>query len=194
MKKLSKEKRNQLILVAMGTVAAIAGLWYGLINYQRGKLQEVARKSADLQKEIDKTQKVVRDASQVDAALKEATAKLSVIETSMPAGDLFSWTVSRLKQFNVPSYKVNMPQIGLPVIGEVAMFPSFPYHQADVAVGGTAYYYDLGKFLADFENQFPYARIQNLFLEPGGGEEKEQLTFRMEILNLVKSSNAQSGN
>jgi hypothetical protein len=189
MNKLSKEKRNQLILVGLGTLAIMGGLWFGLIDYQRGKLKEVSRKSADLQKEIDKTQKVVRDAGQVDAALKESTAKLSVIEATMPAGDLFSWTVSRLKQFNVPSYKVNMPQIGLPVVGEVAMFPGFPYHQVNVAVGGTAYYYDIGKFLADFENKFPYARIQNLSLEPGGGEEKEQLSFRMEILTLVKASN-----
>jgi hypothetical protein len=189
MKKLTKEKRNQLILVAMGTVAVMSGIWFGLISFQRGKLQEVARKSADLQKEIDKTQKVVRDAGQVEAALLASSNKLSVIETTMPAGDLFSWVVSRIKQFNVPAYKVSMPQIGLPVVGEVPMFSNYPYHQATVAVGGTAFYYDIGKFIADFENHFPYARIQNLSLEPGGGEEKEQLTFRMELVTLVKASN-----
>ena len=31
---------------------------------------------------------------------------------------------------------------------------------------GTAYFQDLGAFLADFENEFPYLRVQNLELEP----------------------------
>ena len=107
----------------------------------------------------------------------------------MASGDLFSWIVSTIKQFNVPNYKVDMPQFGPPLVGEVRMLPSFPYNQASVAVSGSAYYYDLGKFLADLENHFPHVRIQNMSLEPSLGstpEEHERLFFRMEIITLVK--------
>ena len=74
-----------------------------------------------------------------------------------------------------------------PSTGEMPMIPSFPYKQASVQVQGSAYYYDLGKFLADFENHFPYMRLQNLVLEPGGGgEDREKLSFHMDIITLVK--------
>jgi hypothetical protein len=77
------------------------------------------------------------------------------------------------------------------MVADVSLIPSFPYKQATVGVGGTAYYYDLGKFLAELENRFPYMRVQNLLLEPSPGanpEEKEKLSFRMEIVALIKPS------
>ena len=189
MKKLSKEKRLHLILVGIGTLAVMAGLWFGLITMQEGKKKEIAEKSQSVQQEIDKIQKVVVEAHEVELALSGATNRLNKIENNMAAGDLFSWVVSAIKQFNVPSYKVEMPQIGAPVVGEVRMFPDFPYTQAVVTVSGSAYYYEFGKFLADLENHFPYLRVQNLNLDPGmagNADEREKLSFRMEIVTLVK--------
>jgi hypothetical protein len=192
MNKLSKEKRLHLILVAIVTVGIIAGLWFGLIAMEESKIKEIARKNDSVQKEIGKIQKVVVEANEVSLSIKEATNRLNAIEATMPAGDLFSWIVSSIKQFNVPSYKVEMPQIGAPSVDKVHMFSDFPYNQASVAVSGTAYYFEFGKFLADLENHFPYLRVQNLSLEPGFGttaEEHEKLTFRMEIVTLVKTNN-----
>ena len=56
-------------------------------------------------------------------------------------------------------------------------------------VAGTAYYQDLGMFIADFENQFQFARIINLDVTPNTGQaasEPEKLTFKMDIVFLVK--------
>jgi len=193
MNKLSKEKRSQLILVALLAVGAMAGLWFCLISYQQGRLQVAARQIKDTQKEIEKTQKVVREAGLIDAELKETAQKLAAVELDMPSGDLYSWFISRFKQFNVPSYHVDIPQLSQPLVGEVTILSGFPYNQATVSVAGTAFFWDLGKFLADFENRFPYARIQNLALEPGPGagnpEERERLSFRMEIVILLKPNN-----
>ena len=194
MNKLPKEKRLQLVMVALVTVGIIGGLWFGVIAMQQGKINAIARQSKNVQGEIEKIQKVVVGAGDVDAALSTATNQLIKIEGAMPKGDLFSWIVSSLKQFNTASYKVDMPQIGSPNVGAVRAFPEFPYNQAVVAVSGSAYYYEFGKFLADLENRFPYMRVQNLNLEPGYGttaEEHEKLNFHMEIVNLVKPSNPQ---
>ncbi|SRR5581483_5160222 len=193
MNKLSKDKRNQLILIALATVMVISMLWFGLIRYQKAKLADVARKINSTQQEIEKDQKVARGAAQIEVSLKEANHKLAAIEDTMPSGDLFYWFISHIKQFNAPSYKVDMPQFGLPSVAEVPMFPNFPYHQVSISVGGTAYYYDIGKFLSDFENHFPYGRLQNLSLEPVGGgtpDDKEKLAFHMEIVVLLKPSNS----
>jgi len=56
---------------------------------------------------------------------------------------------------------------------------------------GTAYYHDFGRFVADFENAFPYMRIQNIELDPASAsaaspqQEPEKLSFRLEIVALV---------
>ncbi|HZV33378.1 MAG TPA: hypothetical protein VFB72_02285 [Verrucomicrobiae bacterium] len=194
MKKLSKEKRLHLILVAIVTVGVIVGLWWGVISMQKSKLREIAQKSDSVQHEMDKIQKVVAEADKVQLALNADTNRLNEIELNLPSAssDLFTWIVTSLKQFNVPSYKVEMPQISSPSVGEVKMFPAFPYSQAVVTVSGSAYYYDFGKFLADLENRFPYLRVENLNLEPGFGsnpEEREKLSFHMEIVSLVKPVN-----
>jgi hypothetical protein len=191
MNKLSKEKKLHLILVALGTVGAIAGLWFGLLSLQKNKIRQISSKINDTQQQIEKVQKVVIKGSKIEAALNDSKAKLDAIETTMPAGDLYSWMVSTLRQFNAPAYRVDLPQISVPSIGEVRMFPNFPYHQATASVGGTAYYYEFGKFLADFENRFPYIRVQNVNLEPAPGanpDEREKLAFHMEIVALVRTN------
>jgi hypothetical protein len=191
MNKLSKDKRNQLILVAMLTVGVIAGLWFGLIAMQKQKITEISQKLQDTQAQIDRVQTVVTGTAQVEAGLKIASERLYVIENGMPSGDLFSWIVRTIKTFNNPAYKVEMPQFGIPVVNPVSMLPNFPYSQSAVAVSGNAYYSEFGRFLSDFENHFPYMRVQNLSLEPGGGttpEEREKLAFHMEIVTLVKAN------
>jgi hypothetical protein len=191
MNKLSKEKRQQLVLVALMTAGVIAGLWFGLIALQKDKIKKITDSIAATEQQIDKIQAVAAGTTQVQAALKNSSGRLNAIETGMPSGDLFSWIVRTVKTFNVPAYQVDMPQFGLPVSSQVTMLPSFPYNQAAVAVAGNAYYPEFGKFLADFENRFPHMRIQNLNLEPGGGaspEEREKLSFHMEIVTLVKTN------
>jgi short subunit dehydrogenase-like uncharacterized protein len=104
---------------------------------------------------------------------------------------LFSWIVRTVKTFNTAGYKVDMPQFGTPVVSQMSMLPGYPYNQTVMAVAGSSYYFEFGKFMAAFENHFPYMRIQNLTLEPGDGttsEERERLKFHMEIVTLVKTN------
>lgn len=192
MTKLPKEKQNQLILVFLGTAMVIAGLWFGLITLQQAKIKQIAARTKSTQEQIDKVQKVVAEADQVKAGLKTSGDRLARIESGMATGDLYSWIVTAIKQFNVPTYKVDMPQFGIPVVQKVSVLPDFPYEQATVSVAGTAYFEDFGKFLADFENHFPYMRVSSLVLEPVGSspgstaEERERLSFHMEIVALIK--------
>jgi hypothetical protein len=55
---------------------------------------------------------------------------------------------------------------------------------------GTAHYHELGRFISDFENEFPHVRLLNLGIElvPTSSGERELLTFKMEIVTLVKSN------
>jgi hypothetical protein len=105
----------------------------------------------------------------------------------MASGDLFSWVVNKqLRPFIAP-YKVEIPQFSQLEQKDMNLLPKFPYKQASLRVGGKARFHDFGKFLADFENAFPYFRVLNLEMEPTPlGDEKEKLTFSMDIIVLVK--------
>jgi hypothetical protein len=108
----------------------------------------------------------------------------------MAAGDLYSWMFTTLRRFQ-KGYKVEIPQISSVTSSPMNLLPRFPYQQATVSVGGTAHYHELGRFIADFENAFPYMRISNLTLDlntsPATGD-YEKLSFKMEIVSLVKPS------
>ena len=69
--------------------------------------------------------------------------------------------------------------------------PDFPYKQATLTVAGTARFHELGQFLADFENRFPHVRLVNLTLDansPSAAVEPETLSFKLDIVTLVKSN------
>jgi hypothetical protein len=188
MNKLSKEKRQQIILVALATLVVIGGFWYGLIEFQKTKIGEVSKHLGAAEQRLNRVQQAVRAADKIERDLKVASQKLSAIEDTMAAGDLFSWFVLMLREIQL-NHKLDIPQISRETVGDVTMLPDFPYKQAVYTVRGTAFYQDFGKFIADFENHFPYFRVEKLELElnlsstPGG---MEKLAFRMDIVTLVK--------
>jgi hypothetical protein len=104
----------------------------------------------------------------------------------MASGDLYSWTYGTIRLFK-QQYKVEIPEIGHPEVGDADLFATFPYKQLRFSINGKAYFHDLGKFVADFENAFPHARVVNLAIEPANGE-GEKLSFRMDIVELIKSN------
>ena len=188
MNTIPKEKRKPLLLVAILTLAVIAGWWLVVISPQLGKLDRLSVTTADAQEKLDTMRKAVANAPKLAAELEAALAKLQSQEKDMPSGDLFLRLTETIRGL-APGYNVEVPQFSPPVTGDVNLFPKFPYKQALIGVGGTAHYHNFGIFLADLENRFPGMRVQNLELEPAPSAtlvEKEKLSFRMEIAALIK--------
>ncbi len=187
--KLPKEKRTHLVLVAVLTVLALGGLGFGLIKWQFGKLSSVAEKTEVAHKRLKQVQTAIGRADQIENEFKEKSRLIVEQEEAMATGDVYSWVVNLLRRFKL-SYKVEIPQIGQPTApGDVNLIPNYPYKQVSLRVGGIAFYQDFGKFIADFENEFPHIRIVNLTLEPAsntGSGEKEKLNFAMDLVALVK--------
>jgi Tfp pilus assembly protein PilO len=189
MKRISKEKKNQLILVLGLTVVAMVGLWFGLINSQTEKLSTLAERKNAAAAKLKQMTTAVQAGPGIKSQLDDEGERLSKLEADMATGDLNSWAFNTIRQFKTP-YKLDIPQLSQ-VDGpkDVTMFPKFPYKQASLTVAGTGLFYDFGRFLADFENRFPYFRVANLSLEPapqGPGTDPERLAFRMDIIALVK--------
>ena len=75
--------------------------------------------------------------------------------------------------------------VSLPLLTTYAYCGRFV--QTTLTVAGTAHYHDIGRFLADLENQFPHVRLLNLTLDVNAASaEPETLSFRMDIVTLAR--------
>ena len=187
--KLPKDKRDRIVLVAIITVAASAAIWLLLISSQRQTLRTVR---ADVQKsseQLARGNNLLKTQTQVSEQFEAASQQLQQREAAMAApNDMYSWLIQTLNKFRA-NYRVEIPQFGRELPAEVGIFPKFPYHAALFNVRGTAHFHDFGKFLADFENAFPYIRVQNIELTAmadASGDSREKLSFKMELLTLVR--------
>lgn len=202
MKHLPKEKRDRLILVVIGTLAAIAALYWGVVRVQRQTLVALAEKHNDEEIKVSNAQRLASSTAELKANLEVVNEKLKAIESTMPSGDMYSWIILTINSFKENGgHKVDIPQFSREVASEVGIIAKFPYRAAVFHVRGTAFFDDFGRFVADFENTFPYMRIQNIDLEPSSGssgnrdgtsvsaEDAEKLAFKFEIVTLVNPVN-----
>jgi Tfp pilus assembly protein PilO len=186
MKKLSKEKRTQLTIVIAATVAVLGLIYFGLIQRQFAALDKINRAKDAADKKLLSIKTTITNTTTIGKQVVEFAAILEQTEKDMASGDLYSWTYDTIRHFK-QSYRVEIPEVGQPTVGEMDLLPSFPYKQIRFSVNGTGYYHDLGKFIAAFENNFTHARLVNLVIEPASGAEgSERLVFRMEIIALIK--------
>ena len=202
MARLSKEKRNRLILVIVLTIAIGVGLWYGIISTRQERLEEAKVNIRAAKDKLENAKTLVKQADKAEARVAAATNKLNVVEDAMASGaDHYTWAILLLEKART-RHEVKIIEVTRPVKGDVGLLAQFPYQAAIFTVRGAGHYHDFGKFLADFENSFPYFRIQNLSLAPGSDSvvgsdtpatltpaavsAAENLSFRMEIVALIK--------
>ncbi len=182
-----REKRTQFILVIFGTLVVLGLIGFALIRPQYQTLSKFAKTEGDGRIKLEKIKDTIKKAGDTTTQLSNVTSNLSQAEEDMAAGDIYAWTYDTIRKFKA-SYRVDIPTVGQPSLGDVDVLPQFPYKQIRLTINGTAYYHELGRFIADFENTFPHIRIVNLTIEPVsiGEPGNEKLAFRMDIVALVK--------
>ncbi len=193
MNKLSKEKRDQLILVGMGTLALLILIIYGLVHPQYGAISKINAEINTARDDLKSKQDTIKITDTVSNQLADMSDTLAEAEGDMVTGDPALWIYDKIRNFK-EHYKVDVAVNSQLSMGEVDLLPRFPYKQLKVTVGGTAYYHDLGKFIADFENTYPHVRVVNLTIDPAGGvgDNSEKLAFKMDIIALVRPTGPQS--
>jgi Tfp pilus assembly protein PilO len=190
MKSLPKEKRDRLILISMCTVIAVVAIYFLVIKAQRNSADALSKQITEQKLKLGNAERLVATAAELQKNLGAASQKLTAIEDGMASGDMYAWVIQTVGRFGAER-KVDIPQFSREVTTDVGLLPKFPYKAAIFNVRGSAFFHDLGQFLADFENSFPYARVQNLELDPAGTSaativtDGEKLTFRMEIVTLI---------
>ena len=186
--KIQKEKRNSLILVGVATIGGVALLYFFLIGVQSAKIKEISSKIESAQHQKEKIESAVKNAAQIEADLKKESKVLAGLENDMAGGDLFLWQINMMKNFK-GDRPVDIPELSAGSPADCNLLPKFPYRQVTLTVGGSAFYHDFGRFLADFENTYPYMRVLNLQVFPKPAQsptDKEKIGFKMDIVTLIK--------
>jgi hypothetical protein len=191
---MSKEKRNQLMLVAIVTLAVLLLIGFTLIHPQLQTLSQIKANIKNAQAKLEQLNDTIKHTDAAESELASVSDALSHAEDDMASGDIFAWTYDTIRRFKTP-FQVDIPQIGQPETGDVTLLSNFPYKQVTFTVNGTAYYHDLGKFIAAFENKFPHIRIMNLTVNPIGistdpDASTEKLSFRMDVVALIKPNSS----
>jgi len=190
MNKLSKEKRNQLIIVIGCTLGVLAAVYFFLVRPQFDGLQQIAQSKADAVKKLQQYKDAIKKASATAGDLQVISTNLANSESDIANGDIYAWTYDMFRRFKA-NYHVDIPNIGQPSsVTEVDLLPGFPYKQIKLNINGTGFFHDIGKFVADFENTFPHMRMANLSIESanGTGADAEKLSFHVDIIILVKTT------
>lgn len=199
MNKLNKEKRDKLGLIGVGTTLVTLMFYFFIISPQRQQIQEHEDKIVHTSELLDKDERWIRQSPVVQARLTAHRQTLETSQTDMAPLDKANWFYNLLENFQSP-YVVSLNDIKAPEPGEVGVLPNFPYQAAIFDVTYYATYHDFGKFLADFENKFPYMRVQNIGLRPdptqkSGGtnalvtasaDTRERLLITLKVVTLVK--------
>jgi len=179
-----------LIVVAVATVALIALIYFFLIQPQNQKNNNLAADTKAAKAKWEQYKVIIKQANATASQLDEISSQLNRAETDIATGDFYSWTYDTIRRFKT-NYHVEIPTIGTPAISDVDLLPSLPYKQIKVTLNGSGYFHDIGKFFADFENNFPHMRLVNLQLDQttsATGGSSERLSFRTDVVVLVKSN------
>ena len=192
MKRLTKEKRDQLILTAILSLMVLAMLYFFLIRAQSEALKTLREQKVKKQAKVEEMRQKVKGSKTIQDQLNTVVAKLAGQEHDMASGDLYASMVNTIRKFKL-RYKLDIPQFSpASSVTDVDLLPRFPYKQVRISIAGTGYYEEIGIFIADFENEYSASRILNLELVPAGTgpESKEKLSFKMDIVSLVASGAA----
>lgn len=188
MKHLSKERKQKLLLVLIGTLGVLVGIWFALISWQQGRLAALAKERNERRIKLDTMTDTLERAAEIARAVEAGQQQLDEAESQMASGDHYAWVINTIREFKAKHPRISIPQYSTILVEDTKLLPKFPYQQATLKVAGRAYYHDLGVFIADFENEHPYIRIENLEIDPASGEGgySEKLAFRMDVVALVK--------
>lgn len=209
MNKLSREKRNQLLGIAAGVVVLCGVLWYFVVSSLNENLAKARVSVEDLQTKIEKAQRLIKRRAAIETDLAGLTNLLAQAEVEMiPVEQLNGkkWLLDKLNHFTKDRYDVTLMNLSNdPLIGkQFLILPKFDYSAAVYNVEVRTFFHEYGRFLADFENSFPYLRIQSLQMWPlatplaatgpsadvpeelMNGEGREQLRISMRIVVLFK--------
>ena len=175
----------------LGSFIAVGVMFAFVVWPQWGELQAARQEMSNAQGTAEQARRASIQAKEAYDDMVATSNALAQAETGMATGDVYSWVVRTFEALKA-NHHVQLSQIDPPEIRESNVLPKAGYRRAKFTVSGRATYHDLGSFLADFENKYPFARLTNLEIHAPGAsrgdyDESEELRFAMDVTVAVRS-------
>jgi Tfp pilus assembly protein PilO len=190
MTKITKKQKSQLTAVGGVAVVVIAGLWYFVVRAQNAELATANAKCAMMKGKLDNEHTMVYSAEKIGEELASVREKLKLREAAFaPEHEPYSWMREVMNRFYqapngaLPYKTVSKIDFKQPEITDKGIIADFPYKWATFHITGEGHYHDFGKFVADFENAFPYFSIRNIDITvPTIKTDPEMLAYSFDIV------------
>ncbi len=158
------DRRNRLLLVVLMTLLGLVVVYYGVISPLNYQLRQEATRLEDEQRKLGMLKNQL---GQMERFMAEAAKQKELLEdwkNRVPKGVLVRWFLDRA----LPLAKADgifSPDVKTPSILTAGEKQDLGYSRVSVGVVGLGRYDQVGKFVADFENEFPFSEVSSLRLE-----------------------------
>lgn len=163
---MDQDRRNRLLLVVLMTLLGVVVVYYGVISplgYQlrqeATRLEDEQRKLAGLQQQLVHMERFMEEAAKQKELLRDWKGRV-------PTGTVVRWFLDSVLQL-AKGDGIISPDIKTPSILSVGDKGDLGYSRVSIGVVGIGEYVQVGRFVADFENEFPFSEVQTLKLEVG---------------------------
>lgn len=189
--KLTKDQREKLIAISMGSIMVMGGLWYFGVTSLQDSLVALQKKTAKMQGTLGEGERWIRRETEIKDTLRNDNASLAKLEAGLaPEGDrAYAWLINTMNTFIQNRAGINIDTYSQPSFTESGFLQKFPYKWVTFHLKGNGYYHDWGIFFRDFENSFPYFRIENPSFSAniGPGIAPEKLSVEFDLVAPVVS-------
>ncbi len=182
MNKLSKEKRDKLILVCIAGIAVAGVLYTFVLGSQKNKLTAIQSQISGAQGKLAKAEGALKAAHVIEAQLAENKKLIDERQEKMaPQGQYYYWFLKLVDQFRKDEKLDSgfIVDITMPEFIEAGMLPKFPYKAASFGLRVNGQFHDVGRFIANLENAYPYFRVQSIRLSPAPRSSKPAPTIAL---------------
>jgi Tfp pilus assembly protein PilO len=197
MNKLSKDKRDKLILICLAVVGVISVLYFFVLSDMKDEQATLGTKIFSIKDKIDKSDRLMKHQRDLQARLDGLKQSLELREVEMPRpGEDHVWFL-KIMEARRTKYNLDISDIRNPEAWDPGVLPKFPFKGVSFNVTIVGAYADFGKFLADFENDFPYMRVQLISIVPDSpiappgttavADDGGKLRFNFRVISLIKS-------
>jgi hypothetical protein len=127
MNKLSKDKRDKLILICIGVVGTIAVLYFFVLTDMKDELGTLGSKLVTMRDKIDKSQRILKRQAELQTRLGELRAELDKRQEYMPRPTQDHVWFMKLIEDRRSQFNLDIGEIRYPEPWDPGLLPNFPF-------------------------------------------------------------------
>jgi hypothetical protein len=167
--KLSKDKRDKFILTCLAFIGATGILYTFVLGAQKDTLAGLNKQILIGRDKLGKAERLLKNKATIEADLQAHQQVLTTREQSLaPQGQYYYWFLKLMDQFREQE-RLNstfITDITQPEFNDAGLVANIQYKAASFGLRLNGQYQEIGRFIADLENTFPYFRVQNVRMVP----------------------------